>query len=128
MSGTERLRWLDLLSYIHALVAHEREPNEQQQLSDTIEDSVQTDPHHYEVMTMKKTIADSLIEKGAQQGHERGALETRQTTLLRLLTKRFGNLPADIRTAIEKNREPSQLDEWLDGVVTARSLQNLGIR
>ena len=140
MTDAERLRWLDLLSYIHALVAHERQPDEQQQLGESIETSVQTDPHRNEVNAMRITIADSLIaqghqkghqkgrQEGRQEGHEEGALESRRNILLRHITKRFGDVPTETLSVIEHCKDPVQLDEWLDGVLTAKSLRALGIR
>ena len=52
---------------------------------------------------------------------------TRQKTLIRLLGKRFGRLPAELVRAIEAAEDIAQLDEWLDGVVTAKALPDVGI-
>lgn len=119
MPDAERLRWLELLSYIMALVYHVREPSERPSLQKTIESSVQTDGHRQEVYEMRRTIADELEEKGA--------LKSRRQTLIRQMKRRFGDVPAAVSTTIQATDDPEQLDEWLDLVVTAKTLDDLGI-
>ena len=89
MPQAERRRWLELLSYIMALVYHVREPSEWPSLQQAIEASVQTDEHRQEVFEMRRTIADEL--------EERGAIKNRQQTLIRLLKRRFGACPTNCR-------------------------------
>ncbi len=84
--------------------------------------------HRTEAKSVKVTIADSLIANGFKQGFEEGALRTQRRVLLRLLAIRFGDLPADIRSIVEHCQDPAQLDEWLDEVVTAKSLLAIGIQ
>jgi hypothetical protein len=60
MPDAERLRWLELLSYIMALVYHVRDPSEQPKLRKTIESSVRTDPHRQEIHEMGRSMADVL--------------------------------------------------------------------
>ncbi|MBN2492667.1 MAG: Rpn family recombination-promoting nuclease/putative transposase, partial [Planctomycetes bacterium] len=57
MPAEERYRWLELLSYIHALVYHVRQPEERPGLWREIEASVATDPHREEVSDVRRTIA-----------------------------------------------------------------------
>ena len=73
---------------------------------------------------MGKTIADALKE----EGKEEGALEARQQTLIRLLQKRFGELSADVVSAVESTDSKEQLDKWLDQIVTAKTLAEMGIK
>jgi hypothetical protein len=73
---------------------------------------------------MRKTIADMFREEGQQ----RGELNKARQTLLRQLRLRFGDLPAETTAIIEACTEPDQIDAWLDGVVTARTLAQVGIR
>ncbi len=68
---------------------------------------------------MRRTIADELKEKGA--------LKNRRQVLLRLLKRRFGNVPATVSATIWTTHDPDQLDEWLDQVVTAETLDDIGI-
>ena len=118
MPDAERLRWLDLLSYVHALVYHERE--EVPALQQVIEDSVQTDPHRLEVRNMRRSYADVLKEEGA--------LKARREVLLRAIRLRFGGPPADLAAAIDACEDIALLDTWIDGVITVRRLADVGIR
>ena len=72
---------------------------------------------------MGKTIAQDLEERGM----ERGELRARQTTLIRLLRKRFRDLSAEIVQTIEATEDIAQLDEWMDRFATAKSLRDVGI-
>ena len=119
MPDAERLRWLELLSYIMALVYHVRDPSERPDLQKTIESSVWTDEHHREVFDMRRTIADELKEEGA--------IRNGQQTLVRLLKRRFGDVPAEVSATIRATDELAQLDEWLDRLVVAETLDDVGI-
>jgi ElaB/YqjD/DUF883 family membrane-anchored ribosome-binding protein len=131
MPAVERARWLEFLSYIHALVYHDRRPAEQPDLQETIEASVRTDEHRQEVKDMGKTIADVLTEKGRKEGRKEGrkqeALRSRKKTLLRQLQGRFGDLPAEIARVIEATTNVPQLETWLDLVVKAPTLADMEI-
>ena len=118
MPEAERLRWLDLLSYIHALVYHERE--DAPAMQQVIEDSVQTDPHRQEVKNMRKSYADVLKEEGR--------LTSRRESLLRLIRVRFGDPPAEVVASIDACGDIAQLDAWLDAVGTARRLSAVHFR
>ncbi len=119
MPDAERLRWLELLSYIMALVYHARDATERPKLQNTIESSVRTDVHRQEIFEMRRTIADELEEKGA--------LKNRRQVLLRQLKRRFGNVPAAVSSTIRATHDPEQLDEWLDRFATAETLDEVGI-
>ena len=55
------------------------------------------------------------------------AIETRQQTLIRLLRRRFGKVPAKVTRAINATTTADQLDEWLDRFATASSLDEMDI-
>jgi len=120
MPAAERLRWLELLSYIHALVYHERNPSERPGLQETIAVSVATEQHRQEVSTMRRTIADELMEEGA--------LKALRRSLLRILRKRFGELPPAMVDTIETTTDIEQLEEWGERFMTAKTLKDMGIR
>jgi hypothetical protein len=83
---------------------------------------------------MTRTMADVLIERGWTSGRTEGltegrseaAIETRQQTLIRLLRRRFGKIPAKVTRAINATKATEQLDDWLDQVLTASSLDEMG--
>jgi DNA replication initiation complex subunit (GINS family) len=75
---------------------------------------------------MTRTMADVLIERGQTEGRTEAAIETLQQTLIRLLRRRFGKVPAKVTRAINATTTIEQLDEWLDRFATANSLDEMG--
>jgi Domain of unknown function (DUF4351) len=68
--------------------------------------------------------------RGRQRGREPTStrlLNARQQTLVRQLRKKFGKLPAAMVQHIEATTQVEQLDTWLDEVIDARKLANVGI-
>jgi hypothetical protein len=54
-------------------------------------------------------------------------LHSRQQTLVRLLRVRFGRVPLAVEQVIRATTEVARLDAWLDAVVTAPTLADVGI-
>ena len=123
MAAGERLRWLELLSYIHALVYHDRAASEQPGLRATIKASVGTDEYRQEETNMFRSMAD--VHEA--QGRKKGELRALQRTLLNLLRLRFGDLPAEITKTIKTTNNVKQLDAWLGRTVTAATLTDIQI-
>jgi hypothetical protein len=123
MSPDEQQRLGELLSYIRAMVYHERSDSEQSKLQEVMENSVQDEVTRQEVTKMWKTGAEALMERGAHQA----GLQTRRQTLVRLLRKRFGKVPSAVVSVVEATDDVDQLDNWLDQLVTADTLEELGI-
>ena len=124
LSGSALVRWQELMSYLHALVYHERAEGEHPVLHQRIEQKVRDQRRRQEVGDMKKTIAEMYRE----EGELRGELKHARRILLQRLKNRFGQLPDDIVQVIESSVSVSQLDEWHDAALTARSLKGVGIR
>ena len=76
---------------------------------------------------MGKTMADVLTERGEFKGRNEAAIETRQQTLVRQLRRRFGAVPPGVATTVESTTDAKQLDDWLDRLVTADTLDELEI-
>ena len=129
MADTERARWLELLSYIEALIYNEREIAEQEALLEKVTDAVQDDVHRKEVFDMGKTIAEALIERGHQKGHQeglqQGAVQNQHRMLIRLLRTKFGKIPATLVKRIEATEQLDLLDAWFDRAVAAKTLIEL---
>jgi len=119
----ERLRWENLLSYIRALVYHNRNPSEWSGLQTLIETSIQDDDLRQEVSRMGKTIADVLKEEGRVEGRT----EATRSKLFQLLRRRFGELPQGTMDQIERTDDLEQLNAWFDRAITAESLEAVGI-
>lgn len=119
----ERMRWLEFLSYILALVYHGREPSERSDLHEIVEASVRTGEHRQEFFEMSKTIADVLKEEGAAEGEIRAL----RRNLIQLLEARFDGLPTEVIKTINATRDIAQLEQWLKRCITAASLEEMGI-
>jgi hypothetical protein len=124
MPSAEQQRLGELLSYIRAMLYHERSESEQSRLQQVMEQSVQSLETRQEVVKMGETAADVLMERGERKA----GLQTRQQTLVRLLRRRFGDVRSEVVSAVEATADVEQLDTWLDRLVTARTMDELGIR
>jgi hypothetical protein len=102
---------------------HERSEREQRKLHQAIERSLESEELRQEVMAMGKTMAEILTEKGRTEA----AIETRQQTLVRLLRRRFCDVPAGVVSTVQSTTDVDQLDGWLDRLVTASRLEELEI-
>jgi hypothetical protein len=132
--------WFDLLSYVHALIYYERRPSEHQRLIDTIQASIENDQRQREVTGMAHTIAEKLIEEGREvgreegrevgreEGREEGKLQSLQRVLAVQLRAKFGDEAEKVAPIIQRTADTAKLEEWLLRVVTAGSLDKIGIR
>jgi hypothetical protein len=77
---------------------------------------------------MMRTIAEALREEGRMEGRREGELRTRRETLLRLLHLRFKKVPRAVERTVLTTDDLGLLDNWIDGTVTARSLDEIGIQ
>jgi Putative transposase, YhgA-like len=139
MRGEDRDRWLEMLSYLLALVYHERGESERASFQERIEESVTTASERRELNEMEKSYAQVLMEqgekkgekrgekRGEKKGEEKGEIRATQRNLSRLLEKQFGTLPDDVVTKIKATRDLTQLETWLDRFVRAESLADVGI-
>jgi hypothetical protein len=62
--------------------------------------------------------------EGRAEGRAEGRTEERSALLKRLLSKRFGDLPAWAERRIE-TASPDQTDAWVDAVLTGSSLAEI---
>lgn len=115
----DRLRWLELLSYIDALVYHDRDPIEHSGLRQLIQESLTTDADRREYMAAHRSMADVLKAEGA--------ITHARNTLVQLLRTRFRRVPAPVVERIKTTDELKLLDGWINRVVTVHSLDELGI-
>lgn len=64
------------------------------------------------------------IQQGIHQGLEQGIQQGEYRALIRLLTRRFQTLPADVLARIEA-AQPEQLEQWLDNTLDATTLDDV---
>ena len=63
-----------------------------------------------------------LLAGAKAEGKAEGRTETKAETLLRVIQKRYHELPAELTTAIHACIEIAQLDRWLDVALEAETL------
>ena len=88
-----------------------------------------------EVREMQVTWADRMKEEGFREGRQEGrqeglrsgVLEGKRETLRRQLIQRFGPLPATVSERVDSLDSLSELDSYLDRVLTARTLNEIGL-
>ena len=73
---------------------------------------------------MGRTIAEMFLD----QGREEGEIKGKQQVLLRQLRKRFKKIPPDVKARIAATTDVHDLDAWLDKVVDADTLADVGIK
>lgn len=115
----EPVRWREAMSYLHAMVYHDRDKPEHQGLQDRIAQTVHKADHQREVQGMGNKIVDMFREEGELRG--------RRETLLRQLRLRFGDLPQAVVDTVERCTDTNELNAWIDRFVTARRLSEMGI-
>jgi len=123
MAETERERWLLFLSYIEAMIYHDRAQPEHQALHEMIVESIRSDARRREVETMWRSMADVMEEKGRKKGE----LQSRQDILVRLLRQRFRRVPRSLEQVIRTTNDIARLDAWLKNFATAETLADVGI-
>ncbi|HEX5269735.1 MAG TPA: Rpn family recombination-promoting nuclease/putative transposase [Gemmataceae bacterium] len=127
MPPAERERWLRLLSYLAAIIYHDRAPAEREGLKELILASVRTDERRREVEAVIRTIADELREEGMEQGRREGEVRAGQKHLMLVLRARFKKVPKVIERTIKATDDTARLGEWLERAATASTLDQVGI-
>jgi hypothetical protein len=125
LAAQDRHRWLELVSYIEALIYNEREEAEHKPLEERVTDSVQDDARRKEVFAVGQTIADALREEGHKKGRKEGLLEAKRDALVRLLRNRFGKVPAAVGKLIKATDRLDLLDTWFDQASVANKLEDV---
>ena len=84
-----------------------------------------------EVKTMQETWSERLMEKSEKRGEKRGVklgeLRAKRQTLLRLMRARFGALPATVTRIVSGTDNVRRLDTLLRRVLSARTLEEMGL-
>ena len=99
------------------------------QLEDDMGSILQTARAEGEALGLERGIERGIergmergIERGMERGIERGIDLGKASTLLKLMTRRFGSLDAAVVARIEAAQE-SDLDLWLDRILDAPSIE-----
>ncbi len=78
-------------------------------------------------MTYFDKLEERARQKGREEGREEGRGEGKRETLLRLLTAKFGPLSEAVVLRVNSLESGKDLDFYLERLLTARSLGELGI-
>lgn len=94
----------------------------------TIDRTVPLPDDLQEMQTMVATYAERWIEKWTTEGHAKGQaigeVSGKASVLRRMLTRRFGPLPADAEARIQAADSPT-LDAWCDRILDARTIDEV---
>jgi hypothetical protein len=93
LAAEDRQQWAELMQFFQALIFHRREVQEQEVLRRVVESSVGETLAREEVEQMGKTMAQVVFEQGSVQ--------TGQAMLLDLLEAKFGEIPPEVREAVQ---------------------------
>jgi hypothetical protein len=86
-----------------------------------------TDGKNREASTMEMSWGDRLRQEGRRLGRREGMEQGARRVLIRLLGQRFGELPESVRHRIEEIDSVERLTRLAERVLTARSLEELGL-
>jgi uncharacterized protein DUF4351 len=93
--------------------------------------SLEVSQRNEEVKTMATNWVERLenkyLREGRKQGREEGRAEGIRKILLRQLALRFGPLPVTVRREVEAISSVERLNRLAEQVVTARSLEEMGL-
>jgi hypothetical protein len=113
-------RWDSLLSFMHALIYHDRETAEHEALVEILRSTARKD-YQPEVILMGKSMAQVLQEKGRQEGE----IQRSRDFFLLLLRERFKTVPENIVAEIQAATDLHQFDLWGKAILTAKTLADL---
>lgn len=87
--------------------------------------------NHMEAQAVQLTWADKMMLKGEKigeaRGEARGELNGQRRTLARLLSRKFGTLSPSVLNRLDAITTVERLEQLADDVLTATSLQELGL-
>jgi len=72
-------------------------------------------------------IRKEALKEGRQEGRQEGQVFSLRKVLLQLLTQRFGRLPETVRSRVGQIASTTELEKLTRKVLSARSLEEMGI-
>ena len=69
-------------------------------------------------------VYEEIKAEGRKEGREQGGREGREALLLRMLARKFGDVPADVAARIHA-ATTDDLDRWGEALVTATTLESV---
>ena len=84
-------------------------------------------PENREVEMVISVYEERGIEKGKKQGIEIGTVQAERKTLILQMEHKFGSLLENVRASIQNIDNVEELDRLLRLVLTAQSLEEMGL-
>ncbi len=72
-----------------------------------------------------ETALEQGLEQGLVRGREQGLVQGRREDVVRILTRRFGAVPAELADAIGHNDDLALLDRLFDAALTVGSPEEM---
>ncbi len=124
MPEKQKNRWLNLVSFMEALIYHYRDADEVPVIQQEIEDVVESQEYLKEIEAMKNSYAQTLKRAGKREGKREGKLDGQQKILIRQLSQKFGGISVEVTRIIESTQDEEQLELWLDKVLFTESIDD----
>ena len=126
VAAGETERWLRMAWFVVGFIRYRRPAEEAEELLSAARRAVGDPTRGQEVEDMGKTSAEVLEEKGQEKGRAEGEAKGKRETLLGLMRRKFGVLPGDVERRIEALAEVSRIDELLDRILSAATIEEMG--
>ncbi len=112
------------ITYLVLFILHQRPAVEHEDLIRLVEQQA----HGMEVENMAKSMADVLIEQGEAKGEAKGEIRAKREAIIKLIQSRFDVLPEVVATEIDSIQNLDRLDVIFDKALTAKTLDEIGLR
>ena len=114
-------QWRRAIFYLYLLILHRRPSEEHEALKTIVHQQIQEPSRREEGETMAQTMAEYLIEQGA----ERGGAQAKREAVLKLLQFRFDTVPESVSRRISTMRSLSRLDSLFEDALAAQTLDDI---
>lgn len=81
----------------------------------------------FDIMDIKESWIERIQREGREQWREEGREEGKREMVLRLLTRKFGELPNELTERIERIEDNSLLDQLGEQIITADTLTDIHV-
>ncbi len=129
LTESERAAWVQALHYLHLLVFYKRSVGERADLDRIVAEHQRTLNLSQEEVTLMQTMAEHYlqqgIEQGIEQGMEQGQVLAKRDALLKLLQRRFEDVPESLVSHITALHHISQLDALFEKALEAETLEDI---
>ena len=122
---SERAAWVQALHYLHLLVFYKRSVGERADLDRIVAEHQRTLNLSQEEVTLMQTMAEHYLQQGIEQGMEQGQVLAKRDAVLKLLRRRFGDVPESLVSHITALHHISQLDALFERALEAETLDDI---